>query len=161
MSLIPKVGLSALVLSVEPARPAFRAQGPVPLISFTFKTWMYTEAFSRFSVPRGMSRGRTVWAVHLSLLRTRFQRKVLTSLLFCPAQAKHEAFLVARGRHYSNEAEAMKRAQELIAAEDEDAEDSQGSMELDNDADEDAPRTRRSKVPPVPPLPSNVNGVGK
>jgi protein phosphatase inhibitor 2 len=85
-------------------------------------------------------------------------KKVLTSLLFCPAQAKHEAFLLARGRHYSNEAEAMKRAQQLIEDEDEDAE---GSMELDDEAEEEAPRTSRGKVPPVPPLPSNINGVGK
>jgi len=77
------------------------------------------------------------------------------------AQAKREAFLLARGRHYSNEAEAMKRAQELMAKEDEDAEGSQGSMEVDDDAEEEAVRTGRSKVPPVPPLPNNINGVGK
>jgi len=86
---------------------------------------------------------------------------VLTGLPVCTAQAKHEAFVLARGRHYSNEAEAMKRAQELMAQEEEDAGDSQGSMELDGDADEAAPRTGRSKVPPVPPLPSGTNGVGK
>jgi len=74
------------------------------------------------------------------------------------AQAKHEAFVLARGRHYSNEAEAMKRAQQLADDEEEETEASQGSMELDN---EDAPRTGRSKVPPVPPLPGRVNGVGK
>jgi protein phosphatase inhibitor 2 len=84
-----------------------------------------------------------------------------SSLLLCPAQAKREAFLLARGRHYSNEAEAMKRAQELMANEDEDAEGSQGSMEVDDDAEEEAVRTGRSKVPPVPPLPNNTNGVGK
>ena len=89
------------------------------------------------------------------------QRKLLTSLPFCPAQAKREAFLLARVRHYSNEAEAMKRAQELIAAEEEEAVESQGSMELDVDAEEESPRTERCKVPPVPPLPSNTNGVGK
>ncbi|KAF9266292.1 hypothetical protein L218DRAFT_105736 [Marasmius fiardii PR-910] len=33
--------------------------------------------------------------------------------------AKHAAFVRARGRHYSNEAEAMKRAAELMAEEDE------------------------------------------
>ena len=87
-------------------------------------------------------------------------------LLFCPAQAKHEAFLVARGRHYSNEAEAMKRAQELMANEEEEAEGShaegsQGSMELDDDGEGETRRTGRGKVPPVPPLPSNINGVGK
>jgi len=77
------------------------------------------------------------------------------------AQAKHEAFLLARGRHYSNEAEAMKRAQQLMDDEEEEAGDSQGTMELDHDADKTAPRTGRSKVPRVPPLPSNTNGVGK
>ena len=87
-------------------------------------------------------------------------------LLFCPAQAKHEAFLVARGRHYSNEAEAMKRAQELMANEEEEAEGShaegsQGSMELDDDGEGETRRTGRGKVPPVPPLPNNINGVGK
>lgn len=86
----------------------------------------------------------------------------MTSPLFFPAQAKHEAFLLARGRHYSNEAEAMKRAQELIEAEEEDADGSPDTMEVDEGADEDTPRTGRSKVPPVPPLPSNtINGVGK
>ncbi|KAH9978293.1 hypothetical protein BJV74DRAFT_142373 [Russula compacta] len=37
------------------------------------------------------------------------------------AAAKHEAFLKARGRHYSNEAEAMKRAAKLIEEEDDDS----------------------------------------
>jgi len=37
------------------------------------------------------------------------------------AAAKHEAFLKARGRHYSNEAEAMKRAAELMEDEDDDS----------------------------------------
>lgn len=55
----------------------------------------------------------------------------------------------------------MKRAQELMANEEEEAEVSQGSMELDDDVEGETPRTRRGKVPPVPPLPSNINGVGK
>lgn len=56
----------------------------------------------------------------------------------------------------------MKRAQELIEAEEEDADGSPDTMEVDEGADEDTPRTGRSKVPPVPPLPSNtINGVGK
>ena len=58
----------------------------------------------------------------------------------------------------------MKRAQELIDAEEEDAEGSPDSMQVDADADaeEGAQSTGRSKVPPVPPLPSNIiNGVGK
>jgi len=37
------------------------------------------------------------------------------------AAAKHEAFLKARGRHYSNEAEAMKRAPKLMEEEDDDS----------------------------------------
>ncbi|KAF8494116.1 hypothetical protein F5888DRAFT_1795179 [Russula emetica] len=37
------------------------------------------------------------------------------------AAAKHEAFLKARGRHYSNEAEAMKRAAKLIEEEDDES----------------------------------------
>ena len=45
--------------------------------------------------------------------------------------------------------------------EDEDGEGSPGSMEIDEDAGENAPRAGRSKVPPVPLLPSNINGVAK
>jgi len=37
------------------------------------------------------------------------------------ARAKHEAFLKARGRHYSNEAEAMKRAAKLIEEEEDES----------------------------------------
>ncbi|KAI9462061.1 hypothetical protein F5148DRAFT_1214450 [Russula earlei] len=54
------------------------------------------------------------------------------------AAAKHEAFLKARGRHYSNEAEAMKRAAKLM---EEDDDDSQGEG---------------VQVPPV----RKVNGTG-
>jgi len=39
------------------------------------------------------------------------------------AAAKHAAFVRARGRHYSNEAEAMKRAAQMIADEDDGATD--------------------------------------
>jgi len=46
------------------------------------------------------------------------------------AAAKHAAFVRARGRHYSNEAEAMKRAQQLLA--DEEDEDS-SAAEKDRD----------------------------
>jgi protein phosphatase inhibitor 2 len=45
------------------------------------------------------------------------------------AAAKHEAFLKARGRHYSNEAEAMKRAAELIE-DDDDESPSEGASVL-------------------------------
>ena len=50
-----------------------------------------------------------------------------------------------------------------MADDEEESEASPGSMEVDDNdnAGEEAPRTGRSKVPPVPPLPSSVNGVGK
>ncbi|KAJ7126452.1 hypothetical protein C8R43DRAFT_958186 [Mycena crocata] len=57
--------------------------------------------------------------------------------------AKHAAFVRARGRHYSNEAEAMKLAAKLLSEEDDDA----------HDADD-------SGIPEVPPLPVKMNGVG-
>ncbi|KAF7302112.1 Cutinase [Mycena indigotica] len=60
------------------------------------------------------------------------------------AAAKHAAFVRARGRHYSNEAEAMKMAARLLREE----EDDEGNE--DDAVDE---------VPPVPPLPPSVNGV--
>ncbi|KAF8239040.1 hypothetical protein L208DRAFT_1386907 [Tricholoma matsutake] len=46
------------------------------------------------------------------------------------AAAKHAAFVRARGRHYSNEAEAMKRAAQLMDEEDDDSQDA-GLHELD------------------------------
>ncbi|KAG5351186.1 hypothetical protein C0989_007619 [Termitomyces sp. Mn162] len=52
------------------------------------------------------------------------------------AAAKHAAFVRARGRHYSNEAEAMKRAAQL----------------MDEDDDDEG---ERGEVPPVPLLPAN------
>ncbi|KAG6815660.1 hypothetical protein H0H87_012571 [Tephrocybe sp. NHM501043] len=55
--------------------------------------------------------------------------------------AKHAAFVRARGRHYSNEAEAMKRAAQL----------------MDDDDDEGEGENTR-EVPPVPRLP-NGNGT--
>jgi len=48
------------------------------------------------------------------------------------AAAKHAAFVRARGRHYSNEAEAMKRAAQLM---DEDEDDSGDVNEVDDDSD--------------------------
>ncbi|TFL00669.1 hypothetical protein BDV98DRAFT_569396 [Pterulicium gracile] len=53
---------------------------------------------------------------------------------------KHAAFVRARGRHYSNEAEAMKRAQRLI----------------DNEEEEEEEQAEK-EIPPVPTL----NGTGK
>ncbi|KAG6902451.1 hypothetical protein C0995_016312 [Termitomyces sp. Mi166 len=54
------------------------------------------------------------------------------------AAAKHAAFVRARGKHYSNEAEAMKRAAQLM------------------DEDDDEEGEGESTVPPVPPLPANL-----
>jgi len=54
------------------------------------------------------------------------------------AAKRHEEFLRARGRHYSNEAEAMKRAKELMAQEDDDM----------------------SGIPPVPGLPATSSFEG-
>jgi len=68
------------------------------------------------------------------------------------AAAKHAAFVRARGRHYSNEAEAMKRAQKLL-----EEEDDESSAADTNEATEDDDKSAEG-VPPVPPLPS-VNGV--
>ncbi|KAF9006667.1 hypothetical protein BDQ17DRAFT_1540448 [Cyathus striatus] len=67
--------------------------------------------------------------------------------------AKHAAFVRARGRHYSNEAEAMKRAQQLMAEEDDD-DDSHVNNNDDMDDGDD-----QEAVPLVPKIPK-VNGVG-
>ncbi|KZT05625.1 uncharacterized protein LAESUDRAFT_726916 [Laetiporus sulphureus 93-53] len=54
--------------------------------------------------------------------------------------AKHAAFVKARGRHYSNEAEAMKMAAKLIDEEEEDENVStEHSVDEDSVMDEDAP----------------------
>jgi len=63
--------------------------------------------------------------------------------------AKHAEFVRARGRHYSNEAEAMKRAAKLIEDEDD---DSTGPID-DASMDESIEDTN---IPPVP----KINGVG-
>ncbi|KAL1721727.1 hypothetical protein EV715DRAFT_248656 [Schizophyllum commune] len=55
--------------------------------------------------------------------------------------AKHAEFVKARGRHYSNEAVAMKMAAKLMAEED----------------DDEAEGEEEREVPPVPPMPK-VNG---
>ncbi|KAF9236227.1 hypothetical protein BU15DRAFT_89272 [Melanogaster broomeanus] len=62
------------------------------------------------------------------------------------AAAKHAAFVRARGRHYSNEAEAMKAS--MLMDEDDDAEDGNGDSELSNG----------SAVPDVPHRARLVNG---
>lgn len=58
-------------------------------------------------------------------------------------EEKHRAFVKARGRHYSNEGEAMKRAQALLAKEDEEAEaeeqkgeNAEDKMEVDEEEEE-------------------------
>lgn len=48
--------------------------------------------------------------------------------------AKHAAFVRARGRHYSNEAEAMKKAKQLIDEEDED----DSIVSVDQSVDDDS-----------------------
>ncbi|PAV21245.1 phosphatase regulatory subunit glc9 [Pyrrhoderma noxium] len=58
--------------------------------------------------------------------------------------AKHQAFISARERHYSNEAEAMKTAHKLMAEEEDEDEDQNGSVESED-------------IPPVPPVP-RLNG---
>ncbi|KAK0499634.1 hypothetical protein EDD18DRAFT_1152018 [Armillaria luteobubalina] len=63
--------------------------------------------------------------------------------------AKHAAFVRARGRHYSNEAEAMKRAARLMAEEDDD----------NVDGDDDASVSEDHSVPPIPPLSAKLNGI--
>ncbi|KAF8507836.1 hypothetical protein BU17DRAFT_78040 [Hysterangium stoloniferum] len=83
--------------------------------------------------------------------------------------ARHAAFVRARGRHYSNEAEAMKRAQQLIAEEDDDMEGAgNGEAEEEEPNEQDVPKddnevvTRVPGQQGVPPLPhgaGKVNGI--
>ncbi|KAH6914772.1 hypothetical protein BKA70DRAFT_554433 [Coprinopsis sp. MPI-PUGE-AT-0042] len=80
--------------------------------------------------------------------------------------AKHAAFVRARKGHYSNEAEAMKRAAELLEDEDDDDASMSSAREEDDDSsinqsEESYETGGRKVVPPVPPLPSNINGKGK
>ncbi|KAF8638560.1 hypothetical protein AX17_002103 [Amanita inopinata Kibby_2008] len=51
--------------------------------------------------------------------------------------AKHAAFVSARGRHYSNEAEAMKRAAQLMAEEEEEDEQGGNNANASNDGRQD------------------------
>ncbi|KAF8580580.1 hypothetical protein K439DRAFT_293284 [Ramaria rubella] len=76
--------------------------------------------------------------------------------------ARHAAFVRARGRHYSNEAEAMKRAQQLIDEEEEnegevDAEDL--NDEDDEVMDDDAVITRVPGLDGVPALPTRLQAA--
>jgi len=52
--------------------------------------------------------------------------------------AKHAAFVRARGRHYSNEAEAMKRAAQMMEDEDEDEDVPPVPRRNQDDTDEDS-----------------------
>jgi len=54
------------------------------------------------------------------------------------AAAKHAEFVKARGRHYSNEAEAMKRAARLLAEEDEEEDSSAQEKETTETEGEDS-----------------------
>ncbi|QRW16089.1 hypothetical protein RhiXN_04090 [Rhizoctonia solani] len=54
----------------------------------------------------------------------------MRSSIFIAAE-RHAAFVKARGRHYSNEAEAMKRAQQLIDQDEDDDEDNDNDMQDD------------------------------
>lgn len=85
--------------------------------------------------------------------------------------ARHAAFVRARGRHYSNEAEAMKRAQQLMAQDDEIGDDKEDDVEEDVEAafadDDEEPSgeevmTRipgQNGVPSLPSRASKLNGI--
>ncbi|GAA5982208.1 hypothetical protein JCM11641_006226 [Rhodosporidiobolus odoratus] len=66
-------------------------------------------------------------------------------------------FAQSRKRHYSNEAEAMKRAQALLATSDEDDEEEEKAVEANTEANSGTNGSGRV-VPPVPPIP---NGFAK
>ncbi|GAA5896952.1 phosphatase inhibitor 2 family protein [Sporobolomyces salmoneus] len=77
-------------------------------------------------------------------------------------------FAQKRGRHYSNEAEAMKRAQALMASEDDDddtpANDGAANEEaIDSEEEEDSlpvPNGAGVERPPVPEIPARFGGGG-
>lgn len=77
------------------------------------------------------------------------------------AAAKHAEFVKARGRHYSNEAEAMKLAQKLLAEEEDDDEDEEDEEGNGDNMDVDGKKPKKKGIPPVPPLPASVNGISK
>jgi len=84
--------------------------------------------------------------------------------------ARHAAFVRARVRHYSNEAEAMKRAQQLIVEEDDDVEGTWiGEAEVEEPNEEEESRhddevinrvPGQHGVPPLPHQTGKVNGIG-
>ncbi|GJJ07182.1 hypothetical protein Clacol_001382 [Clathrus columnatus] len=76
--------------------------------------------------------------------------------------ARHAAFVRARGRHYSNEAEALKRAQRLLAEEEEELAEDENKKSSEEDIDEALDEHEDDDGPNgVPPLPSkpHVNGI--
>lgn len=78
------------------------------------------------------------------------------------AAAKHAAFVRARGRHYSNEAEAMKRAAQLMADEDEDEEAAAREKEVTVDTEEgdgDEPMDDSTSDSAAETSPAKPNGI--
>ncbi|EPS98808.1 hypothetical protein FOMPIDRAFT_1148433 [Fomitopsis schrenkii] len=67
--------------------------------------------------------------------------------------AKHAAFVKARGRHYSNEAEAMKKAAQLMEQDDDEEEEAE-SVSIGHSVDEDSLMSNDDEVA------TKVNGVG-
>lgn len=79
--------------------------------------------------------------------------------------AKHAAFVRARKGHYSNEAEAMKRAAAMLEDEEDESRNASDTNDDDSmisvdDSEEGGPRPSRRVVPPVPRLPTKINGNG-
>ncbi|KAG8900906.1 hypothetical protein FRB99_005675 [Tulasnella sp. 403] len=74
------------------------------------------------------------------------------------AAAKHAAFVRARGRHYSNEAEAMKRAAQLMAEEDDEEESSAQERDTTGDEEPDSVEQEASDSPQedVPSKPNEL-----
>ncbi|TFK66558.1 hypothetical protein BDN72DRAFT_844173 [Pluteus cervinus] len=75
------------------------------------------------------------------------------------AAAKHAAFVRARGRHYSNEAEAMKKAAQLMDEDDDEEgkptnEDDNDDQDDNNDEEVDSEMANRGRPA------TKVNGVG-
>ncbi|GAA5922496.1 phosphatase inhibitor 2 family protein [Sporobolomyces koalae] len=76
-------------------------------------------------------------------------------------------FAQKRGRHYSNEAEAMKRAQALLANEDDDEDEDEAGRgrgyedAIDDEEEEDSlPHLSHNDVPPVPTIPPRFESNG-
>jgi len=76
---------------------------------------------------------------------------------------KHAAFIKARGRHYSNEAEAMKRAQQLMAQEDDDEgddDDMRDDGEQDKSSfDDEVERNTEANIELTASEGGKINGV--